>query len=206
LSVTQNWIAALGTLALYSFLWQENPAYRFIEHVFVGLSAAHVVVMNIDSYIRIVVRDEIVRDGKYIMIVPAILGVMIYARYFKNFSWWARIPMSLMVGYGVGYTLSYTPRQFLIQVTDNFVKFAGKTTGATINNVLFFVLSMCGLAYFFFTLSLEKYTASRWVTGLGRICIVIALGASYGSTVQGRVSLLLGRLQFLFKDWLHILR
>ncbi|MDP2871008.1 MAG: hypothetical protein Q8P31_00465 [Bacillota bacterium] len=205
MSTTQIWIAALGTLALFSFLWKENPAYRFVEHIFIGLTAAHVVVMNYDSYIKPVWRDSVMRDGKYVLIIPFLIGLLIYTRYSKSINWLARIPMSLLVGYGVGYTLAFNPLPFLRQVTDNFVKFQGKTATITANNVLFFVMSMAGLAYFFFTVSREKY-GLQYISTLGRYTIVIALGASYGSTVQGRISLLLGRMQFLLKDWLGVLQ
>ena len=32
------WIAALLTLCIYSFLYRDNPFYRFAEHLFVGVS------------------------------------------------------------------------------------------------------------------------------------------------------------------------
>jgi len=209
MSSTQIWIAALGTLALFSFLYKENPVYRAVEHAFIGLSAAHVVIMNIDNYIRPIWRDEIAK-GSYSLVIPFLLGLLVYTRYSKGISWVARIPISMTVGYGVGYVLSYEPLPFLRQVTDNFIKFSGKTTGATINNILFFVLSMSAVLYFFFTISRDKYLPMQWLGTLGRFTIVMALGASYGNTVQGRISLLLGRLQFLLKDWLsdtlHILK
>jgi hypothetical protein len=34
---------------------------------------------------------------------------------------------------------------------------------------------------------------------------MIAFGASFGYTVMARVSLLIARVQFLLRDWLHIL-
>lgn len=35
------WIGALCTLAVFSFLYRDNPLYRVAEHVFVGISAAY---------------------------------------------------------------------------------------------------------------------------------------------------------------------
>ncbi len=209
MTAVQVWIAALGTLFLFSFLYKENPLYRTTEHMFIGLSAAHTVVMNFDNYIRPIFRDEIAGKGNYVYILPFLIGLLVYTRYSKGINWLARIPISLTVGYGIGYTLALSPLPFLGQVTDTFIKFAGATTGATINNILFFVLAMSALAYFFFTVNLGNSAATQWVSTLGRMTLVVAFGASYGSTVQGRISLLLGRLQFLLKDWLtdtlHIL-
>ena len=139
MSTIQIWIAAIGTLCLYSFLYKENAAYRTVEHAFIGLSAAHTVIINIDNYIRPIWRDEI-GAGKYSLILPFLIGLFVYARYLKSAGWLARIPISLTVGYGVGYTLATNPLPFLGQVTDTFVHFGGATVGQTINNILFFVL------------------------------------------------------------------
>ena len=41
------WFAALLTLAILSFLYNDNPIYRFAEHLFVGVSAAYWMVMGL---------------------------------------------------------------------------------------------------------------------------------------------------------------
>jgi hypothetical protein len=35
---------------------------------------------------------------------------------------------------------------------------------------------------------------------------MIGFGASFGNTVMARVSLLIGRVQFLLTDWIHIIK
>ena len=35
----ETWIAAFLTLCVFSFLYRENPFYRFAEHLFVGSAA-----------------------------------------------------------------------------------------------------------------------------------------------------------------------
>jgi hypothetical protein len=35
---------------------------------------------------------------------------------------------------------------------------------------------------------------------------MITFGAAFGYTVMGRMSLLIGRLDFLLADWLHLIR
>ena len=46
------WIGAFGTIAILSFLWRDNPLYRVAEHLFVGCSAAYIMVVTFyDSYI-----------------------------------------------------------------------------------------------------------------------------------------------------------
>ena len=35
------WIAAFLTLSIYSFLYRDNPFYRFAEHLFVGMTVGY---------------------------------------------------------------------------------------------------------------------------------------------------------------------
>jgi hypothetical protein len=197
--MAQKWIAAILTLALFSYLWKENSFYRLAEHLMVGLAAAHGMVMNWDNFLKPTLFDTIPKQGQYHLIVPAILGVLIYARHTKQYQWVARIPMSFWVGYGVGYTLSFVPKSFLLQVTDSFIVFD------SIDNVLFFALLVASIVYFMFTVRKEG-TVTGAVSTVGRYAIMIGLGASFGNTVQGRVSLFLGRLQFLFGEWLGLIK
>ena len=41
------WIAAFLTLCIYSFLYRDNPFYRFAEYLFVGVSLGYSIVLNI---------------------------------------------------------------------------------------------------------------------------------------------------------------
>ena len=41
------WVAALLTLCIYSFLYRDNPFYRFAEHLYVGISVGYGIVLSI---------------------------------------------------------------------------------------------------------------------------------------------------------------
>ena len=40
------WVAAFLTLCIFSFLYRDNPFYRFAEHLFVGVSAGYYIILN----------------------------------------------------------------------------------------------------------------------------------------------------------------
>src|SRR5262249_23188398 len=40
------WVGALLTLFIFSFLFRDNPLYKFAEHLFVGVSAGYNIVLN----------------------------------------------------------------------------------------------------------------------------------------------------------------
>ena len=60
------------------------------------------------------------------------------------------------------------------------------------------------LIYFFFS------TAHRGAVGkistVGITFLMVGFGASFGYTVMARVTLLIGRFQFLLEDWLGVVR
>ena len=60
------------------------------------------------------------------------------------------------------------------------------------------------LSYFFF--SREQKGLLRVSANIGVWFIMIGFGASFGNTVMGRISLLIGRVQFLLTDWIHIIK
>ena len=47
--------------------------------------------------------------------------------------------------------------------------------------------------------------AAECAAKLGILYLMVAFGASFGYTVMGRVSLLIGRITFLLRDWLHVI-
>ena len=40
------WVGALLTLCIFSFLYKDNPLYKFAEHLFVGVSIGYVVMQQ----------------------------------------------------------------------------------------------------------------------------------------------------------------
>ena len=49
MNMTQDfgvWVAAVLTLFIFSFLYKDNPLYKFAEHLFVGVSAGYYIVLN----------------------------------------------------------------------------------------------------------------------------------------------------------------
>ncbi len=76
--------------------------------------------------------------------------------------------------------------------------------GSSVNNVIL-VLGVVGtLSYFLFTQKRKGIigagaTAGKWI-------MMVAFGSAFGNTVMARMSLALGRIQFLLGDWLHLIK
>ncbi len=57
---------------------------------------------------------------------------------------------------------------------------------------------------FYFYFSREHRGGLGILSKIGITFIMVAFGASFGYTIMARVSLLIGRIYFLFHDWLHL--
>lgn len=198
MSPIQLWLSALGTLAIFSLvLYKDNKVFRLAEGLLVGVSAAHGIVLTYHNYIKPTITVDIMRDGKWYYALPLVLGLLIYARFSSSASWIARIPMALWLGVGSGYVITRQPALLVTQTIASFMDLR------QINNVIFVISLVTSITYFFFTVSMKK-PAYNAVSRIGRVFLLIAFGASFANTVMGRISLLLGRVQFLLQQWMHL--
>lgn len=194
-----TWIGAIGTLGLMSFAIKENPFYRFVEHVFVGIGAAHGLVMGWEN-LQSNAFTPMMENGKYILVVPLILGLLLYTRFIKGQAWLSRFPMAVLVGLGVGMTIKGTIGAQIIKQISSTLKPLNN-----IDNLIIFVGVTSVLMFFYFTKKRKKGDAFDRYSSLGRYIMMIAFGALFGNAVMGRMSLMIGRVQFLLGEWLHII-
>lgn len=198
------WVSAILTLGGYSILFSENKFFQLVEHIFVGVGAGFAVVVN---YYNIVNKgwNPMVQKGEWWIIIPMVLGVMLFGRFVKGMSWVTRLPISLLVGIGVSLALRGAVQAELVQqISSSFVNVIGKTPGATINNLIMVVGTIGTVMYFFFTY--KQNIAVKTGSSIGKWIMMLAFGAAFGNAVQGRISLLISRMQFLFTDWIHLIK
>lgn len=194
-----TWLGVIFTLFAFSFLYKENPFYRFAEHTLVAMQAAYTAVLEYYNYIKPAVQQDILKNGKTWLILAILIGLLYYTMFHPKVSWLSRFPVSIAVGYGVGYNLAYTPRPFLVQIRDSFTQIKD------VNSLLFILFLLCTLTYFIFTISHESKVVRYGAIG-GRWIMMLTFGYMFGNTVQGRFSLLLGRFLFLMKDAFHLVK
>lgn len=206
------WIAAFLTLTIYSFLYKDNPLYRFAEHVFVGASVGWSIAivwhMTAIPYIAMPLRDAFIQSnwpGFIYVAIPTLLGSLYFFRFFPKQSWLARWPIALMMGYFNGISISPSIETNIFpQVQGTILTGFNPTSLNSWWALLLLVGVVSTLFYFFFSLKHEGIVGKT--SRLGIWFVMIAFGASFGYTIMARVSLLIGRIQFLLHDWLGILR
>lgn len=189
------WVGAIAALAIYSVLVKDNPFYRLVEHIFVGASAGIAIVTGIQTFKSTAWAPLV--DGQALLIIPMLLGVLLYARYVPQVSYLNRIPLSLMMGTGAGVAMrGAVESQIVGQLSATMIKLN------SIDAWVIFVGTLLSLSYFFLTYKLGK--VSGLAPKFGRYFMMAAFGAAFGNTVMGRVSAAIGRFQFIFLQWLGL--
>lgn len=192
------WVAAFLTLCIFSFLYKDNPFYRFAEHLFVGVSAGYWAMYSWYNVLLPNLGRPLFIEHNFMLLVPLVLGILMLLRLFPKISWLSRWPLAFIVGMTSGYYLvTFLQTNALEQVIGTIV------TLFNINNIILVIGVVTGLLYFFF--STQHKGAIGVSARIGRMFLMVAFGASFGYTVMARISLLIGRLYFLLGDWLRVI-
>lgn len=199
------WIAALLTLGIFSFLYKDNPFYKFCESLFVGISAGYWFVTTFWQVFMPKLADNLVA-GRFYYMIGAIFGVLMLLRLFPKIGWLSRWSLALVVGTTAGlYFTRYLVSNGMVQVQYTIVPLYVKgNLSQTIGNLVIVIGTFSGLIYFFF--SKEHKGAFGGLAKLGIWFLMLSFGASFGYTVMSRMSLLIGRMDFLLGTWLGLIR
>lgn len=195
------WVAALLTLAIFSFLYGDNPLYRAAEHLYIGVSAAFwfIYIWSFAVYPNLI--QGIAKQGifgKDILVFPTVLGVLMLTRMIPRYGWMSRYPMAFAVGLGAGLALTGVTQGLLFPQLQATIL----NPLESVNNLILILGVLSSLMYFYF--SHEHTGRLGLITKIGIYFIMVAFGASFGYTVMARVSLLIGRVGFLLSDWLNL--
>ena len=200
-------VAAGLTLALYSFLYRDNPLFKLAEHVYVGIAAGYTLgqIWYPTLYGEIVgpLLESDPDRGRidWWLTIPTILGILMLTRFSNRFGWLSRIAFAFVVGLGAGFSI---PRiisaAILAQVKPSLSPITWSAEGLGLVIILAGVVSV--LIYFFF--SVEHTGAVGVASRVGIWFLMVSFGASFGYTIMARLSLLIGRVGFLLEDWLRL--
>ena len=194
-----NTIAAFFTLCIFSFLYKDNPFYKFAESVVVGIAAGYFFMLLIHTGLFPKFVNPI-RAGQWWYIIPGLLGIAMYFRFSRKYAWISRYPMALYIGIGAGVAIPLTLQTFVFRQLESTILPIGFTSWELFHNFLVVIMVLCALVYFFFSLEHRGIVGAAATFGIW--IIMIGFGASFGYTVMARISLLIGRVQFLLGTWL----
>lgn len=193
------WIAAGLTLCVFSFLYKDNPFYRFAEHLYVGVSVGYTIAQAWHQTVIRLIWNPISQQGDYTVIIPACIGLLIFSRFIPKYRWLIRWPLAFMIGVSAGASIPRTMQSFIFKQMEATIQ--------PLNNINAIIIAF-GLLFtlFYFFFSIEHKGPAKVASKIGIIFLMVSFGAAFGYTVMARISLLIGRTYFLFHDWLHIVK
>jgi hypothetical protein len=198
-------LAAVLTLAIFSFLYRDNPVYKAAEHLFVGIAAGYFLALQYRQVFLPNLWNPLYRESDLIHLIPLALGALLFMRLIPRFSWLSRWSMGVLIGAFSGLqVIGFAQGDLVNQIGANILSLNTGNAGENLTNALLVVGLLASLFYFFF--STEHRGAAGAIAKVGIWFLMISFGASYGFTVMARISLLIGRLQFLFFDLPESLR
>ncbi len=216
------WLAAFFTLAIFSFLWRDNPAYKIAEAVVVGVSAAYWMVVAFHTtllpnlmgkiwpaWIQSWAMPGLKEDRNLLYLVPLVLGVMLLWRLMPKGGWISRWPLAFFIGVFCGLRLmGYMHADFLMQIRSAIVPLGmfgsdGFDFWESLRSFFLVGGLLVCLVYFFFSFEHKGFVGKTARVGIW--VLMITFGAGFGYTVMGRIALLAIRLEFIFDDWLWLI-
>jgi hypothetical protein len=200
-----TWIAALLTFVMFSFLYRDNPIFKVGEHLFLGVALGYSLCNyyydNIypQGLAPLLGNDPNIPRNLWV-IIPLVLGLFVLLRMIPQLAWLSRYSFAIYIGGWAGLTVpAEMSSRLLPQITATMRPITPDWAG--LSQLLLLIGVLCTVVYFFF--SLEHKGAVGQISRIGIVFIMVAMGASFGNTVMGRVSLLIGRFQFLLYDWIQ---
>lgn len=179
------WIAAALTLCIFSFLYKDNPFYKFAEHLFVGIAAGYGIVIQAKDGLEGTILEPIGeaaaagQTGEIILIiVPVLIGLLFFAQFVPNYAWLVRIPFALTIGYGAGLAVPRLMEADIFkQIHSTLLSFTTFDPAGSITvTLLVFIVFISALIYLFST---EHPGTVRGSLVLA-VIIIIVLGIAVG--------------------------
>jgi hypothetical protein len=197
------WISALLTLFAFSFLYKDNPFFRFAESLFAGVSLGYYVgiVLNQTLMPNMIVPLRTDFAQNWDLLGAGIVGILLFMRYVPRISWISRYALAIYVAYYIG--LDFTRRlhgEVLPQLARTMLPLL-PFSGTALVSLVFIIGVYSVLVYFFF--SKEQNAVTSRIARVGIWFLMISFGAGFGFTVMGRIALLIGRLNFLILSWIY---
>ncbi len=190
-------IGATLILMLFSwFLYKQTRLYDIAEGVLIGTGAGYSFVMGIKA-----VRDNAILPllkGELIWIIPILLGLVIYLQLSKKTMHFARIPIAIIIGVGLGLSIRRVLLAEIVgQIRASAIDFSALSPLGIINNIIILVGTITAISYFL--MSKEQTGVFGNITRIGRLYLMATFGAMFGNAIFGNISVVAGRVEYILK-------
>jgi len=196
-------VAGILTLAIFTFLYRDNPIYKMAESALIGVSIGYVLVITWSNTLMDILFTPLLSENRLSLVIPMALGLCMFGRFHRETSSWSRLPMAVLIGSGAGVAIPAMLEARTIRQIAATAQSVSDGTGMVLVSALVAVLGVLStLAYFYF--SREHEGLMGRAAKLGTMFLMLFFGTTFGYTVMSRMSTLIGRVDFLLSDFLRL--
>jgi hypothetical protein len=192
-SILEVWIPIVLMIVAISFVFFDWFGWRWLEHWIIGTGAGVLVATNWRALNRSGITPLLA--GNIILIIPIIMGLLLYFRFVDKYQWLARYGFLWVIAGGAGVTIGgMVQSQILPQVIES-VKIIRPTAFETISAALVFFIFVTSLSYFLFT---REHTGILGTSSrLGRLFLMVGFGLGFSTLIQTYFGVILERVQWM---------
>jgi hypothetical protein len=208
-------VGLILTLLVFSYLLGDNALYRLAEHLFVGIAVGYGLVIAFHNVLApkvlaplVVAVDEANWDEMTLLLIALGFGLLLLLKPVKPLSWLGNLSVGLMLGVGAALAIGGALLGTLwpqIDATANLSTTADlyEPGWGLVSAIVVLVGTIAALFHFHWKAGGEGRLAGvrdlfvRFWGGLGRWFVLIAFAAILATAFLTRLSLLVGRIQYL---------
>ena len=147
------WIAAILTLAIFTFLYRDNPVFRFAESLYAGVGIGYFVGLTLNQTLKpnlfMPLRQDFAHNWD--LLFPLAIGVFLYLRYIPKLAGWSRYALAIYIGYYVGITMVQKLQGEVLPQMQSALKPVDGFNADSFNHLVVFAGVLTVLCYFFFS-------------------------------------------------------
>ncbi len=96
------WLGIFLTLCILSFLYKDNPFYKFAEHIFIGVSIGYIIIQQYYNTLRPKLVGEL-GAAHWLALIPLLLVLLMFVKALsQRFGWVGRYPLAFVVAFYAG--------------------------------------------------------------------------------------------------------
>jgi hypothetical protein len=179
--------------------FRETAYHRFVEYTMVGYTSGYLMANNWRS-LRTNVWTGGILQGDYLVIIPIIVGLLLYTRFFRQYRVLNRWPIAIMMGSALAISTRKEVTNLWSAITGTMKLGTASLTDPS--NIIFVLATLTVLSYFIFTR--EQKGLLGISTRTGRAFIMLAFGVSYSALVIGKGTAFVEMMRVLLWRWLQI--
>jgi hypothetical protein len=200
--VVGSTVAAVVTLAVWSYPAGERRLFRWAQYLLAGLATGYLLILSVREVLVPQLVSPLLADPGRLALWPALAGVAgrAVARWLPRGI--GALPIAFLVAATAAFALGGAVVGTLLPQTVSARLDDGQSVGALANGLIGLVISLLVLVVFLHGSPRGRLVAGA--AGVGRWLLLGGIGGWIGFLLVSRLALLVDRLRFLLVDWLGL--